>query len=212
MGFLINHKKLYRLMNQGHLLKDRHRKASRKFVEYRKVMPLGPLEVIEMDIKFVWVEGYCRYAFIFTVIDTFTRVVLYWQTAYQFRQGQVKRVWESIIETYLQPFDCLTRQIHIEIRNDNDSRFAAKIVQQFFIANKLNQVFTHPFTPQENGHIERFHAILSQMLNRHSFWSLQQLDDCFSPFYEKYNYKRLHSATAFLPPIVFWKCWQDGVI
>jgi len=45
-------------MNQGHLLKDRHRKASRKFVEHRKVMPLGPLEVIEMDIKFVWVEGY----------------------------------------------------------------------------------------------------------------------------------------------------------
>ena len=139
-------------------------------------------------------------------------MVLYWQTAYQFRQGQVKRAWESNIETYLQPFDCLTRQIHIEIRNDNDSRFAAKIVQQFFIANKLNQVFTHPFTPQENGHIERFHAILSQMLNRHSFWSLQQLDDCLSPFYEKYNYKRLHSATAFLPPIVFWKCWQDGVI
>lgn len=212
LGFLINHKKLYRLMNQSHLLKDRHMKAPRRFAKYRKVMPLGPLEILEMDIKFVWVEEYRRHAFIFTVIDTFTRVVLYWQTSYQFKQGQVKRAWENIIEKYLQPYDCLTRKIHIEIRNDNDSRFAAKTVQRFFIENKLNQVFTHPYTPQENGHIESFHAILSKMLNRHSFWSIEQLDDCLTPFYDKYNYTRLHSSIAFTPPMIFWKCWQNGLI
>lgn len=212
LGFLINHKKLYRLMDQSHLLKDRHMKAPRLFAKYRKVLPLGPLEVLEMDIKFVWVEEYRRHAYIFTVIDTFTRVILYWETAYQFKQGQVKRAWEDIIDKYLQPFDCLNRNIHIEIRNDNDSRFAAKTVQQFFIENKLNQVFTHPYTPQENGHIESFHSILSQMLNRHSFWSIRQLDACLAPFYEKYNYKRLHSSTAFIPPMIFWKCWQDGLI
>lgn len=212
LGFLINHKKVYRLMCEGNLLKDRRQKAPRRFAKYRKVLPLGPLEVLEMDIKFVWVEEYRRHAFIFTVIDTFTRAVLYWQTAYQFRQGQVKRAWEDIIENYLQPHDCLKRNIQIEIRNDNDSRFAAKTVQQFFIENKLNQVFTHPYTPQENGHIESFHAILSQMLNRHSFWSIQQLDNRLTSFYEKYNYQRLHSSIAFTPPMIFWKCWQQGLI
>lgn len=211
-GFLINHKKVYRLMGENHLLKNKHQKATKLFAKYRKVMPFGPLEVLEMDIKFVWVEEYRRHAFIFTVIDTFTRVVLYWQTAYQFKQGQVKRAWENIIETYLQPFDCLNRKIHIEIRNDNDSRFAAKTVQHFFAENNLNQVFTHPYTPQENGHIESFHAIISQMLNRHTFWSIQQLDECLATFYEKYNYQRLHSSTAFTPPMIFWKCWQDGLI
>ena len=212
LGFLINHKKVYRLMRENHLLKAKQPKATKSFAQYRKVMPSGPLEVLEMDIKFVWVEEYRRHAFIFTVIDTFTRVVLHWQTAYQFKQGQVKRAWESIIENYLQPFDCLNRKIHIEVRNDNDSRFAAKTVQRFFAENKLNQVFTHPYTPQENGHIESFHAIISQMLNRHTFWSIEQLDDCLTAFYDKYNNKRLHSSVAFIPPMVFWKCWQDGLI
>lgn len=212
LGFLINHKKVYRLMQENHLLKDKSQKASRVFAKYRKVMPMGPLEVLEMDIKFVWVEEYRRHAFIFSVIDTFTRAILYRNTAYQFKQGQVKRAWEHIIEDYLQPFDCLNKKIHIEIRNDNDSRFAAKTVQQFFIDNNLNQVFTHPYTPQENGHIESFHAILSRMLNRYTFWSLQELDQCLSIFYEKYNYKRIHSSTAYLPPMIFWECWQNQLI
>lgn len=212
LGFVINHKKLYRLMDQNHLLKDRHQKAPRPYARYRKVMPTRPLEVLEMDIKFVWIEEDRRYAFIFTVIDTFTRAILYYQSAYQFKQGQVKRAWEYIIENYLQPFDCLKEKIHIEVRNDNDSRFAAKTVQQFFTENKLNQVFTHPYTPQENGHIESFHAILSQMLARYTFWSIAQLDSCLDPFYEKYNFKRLHSSTAYLPPMVFWKCWEEGLI
>jgi transposase InsO family protein len=212
LGYLINHKKVNRLMHESHLLKDRHQKVPRSFARFRKVMPAGPLEVLEMDIKFVWVEQHRRHAYIFTVIDTFTRVVLYWQSAYQFKQDQVKRAWESIIENYLQPFDCLNRNIHIEIRNDNDSRFAAKAVQQFFLDNKLNQVFTHPYTPQENGHIESFHAILSRMLNRFSFWSLEQLDFRLKLFYEKYNYARIHSSIAFVPPMTFWYCWQLGVV
>jgi transposase InsO family protein len=31
-----------------------------------------------------------------------------------------------------------------------------KLIQEFFKENYLNQVFTHPYTPQENGHIESF--------------------------------------------------------
>lgn len=212
LGFHVNHKKVYRLMRAGHLLKIKHPKEAKTFVKYRKVLPMAPLEVLEMDIKFVWIEEHRRHAYVFTVIDTFTRATLYWQVAYQFKQGQVVRAWEFIIENYLQPFDCLSKNIHIEIRNDNDSRFAAKAVQRFFIENNLNQVFTHPYTPQENGHIESFHAILSNMLSRYTFWSMEQLDECLAAFYEKYNYKRLHSSTAYIPPMVFWKCWQDGNI
>jgi transposase InsO family protein len=212
LGFQINHKKVYRLMREAHLLKNKLPKDAKTFVKYRKVLPMAPLEVLEMDIKFVWVEEHRRHVYIFTVIDTFTRVVLYWQSAYQFKQGQVVRAWEYIIENYLQPFDCLSKKIHIEIRNDNDSRFAAKTVQKFFVENNLSQVFTHPYTPQENGHIESFHAILSRMLKRHTFWSIEQMDQCLEAFYKKYNHQRLHASTAYMPPMVFWKCWQKNQI
>lgn len=212
LGYLINHKKVYRLMKQHQLLKEKHQKPARTFVKYRKVMPTRPLQVFEMDIKFVWVEEHRRHAFILTVIDTFTRVLLGRRTAYSIKQNAIKHLWDEIIENYLQPNDCLKQRIDIEIRNDNDSRFIARSVQRFFAENKLNQVFTHPYTPQENGHIESFHAILSQKLKRYQFWSLDELEQCLILFYEKYNNNRLHSSTLYLPPMVFWRCWEDNLV
>lgn len=212
LGFIINHKKVYRLMNENLLLKDEIKKSQRNFVKYRKVLPTEPLQVMEMDIKYVWVTQYSRYAFVLTIIDTFSRVVLAWEVAYQIKQILVRKIWEKVINNYLQPYDCLNRNIQIEIRNDNDSRFVAKSVQAFFAENHLNQVFTHPYTPQENGHIESFHSILSQKLKRYSFWSIDDLEQILILFYEKYNNHRLHSAVLNLPPMVFWDCWNKNLI
>ena len=121
-------------------------------------------------------------------------------------------MWIEIIENHLQPYGCLKKDINIEIRNDNDSRFIAKSVQKFFEENKLKQVFTHTYTPQENGHIESFHAILSERLKRYVFWSSDELEQCLILFYEKYNFHRLHASTAYLPPMLFWECWENGMI
>lgn len=212
LGFVINHKKVYRLMRENLLLQDLAKKAQRAFVKCRKVLPASPLQVLEMDIKYVWVGQYGRHAFVLTVIDTFTRVVLAWEVAYQIKQALVKKVWEKLIRNYLQPYDCLRRGIQVEVRNDNDSRFAAKSVQDFFAENHLNQVFTHPYTPQENGHIESFHSILSRKLKRYSFWTLDDLEQTLVLFYEKYNNHRLHSSVLNLPPMVFWDCWNKGLV
>jgi transposase InsO family protein len=73
----------------------------------------------------------------------------------------------------------------INIRNDNDSRFSAKLIQEFFKENYLNQVFTHPYTPQENGHIESFHAILAKKLRLLIFWSIDELEEVLTLFYEQ---------------------------
>ncbi|GIV35531.1 MAG: hypothetical protein KatS3mg031_3066 [Chitinophagales bacterium] len=39
----------------------------------------------------------------------------------------------------------------------------------------LQQTFTHPYTPQGNGHIESFHAILSKELDGMHFDNLEEL-------------------------------------
>jgi putative transposase len=212
LGYIINHKKVYRLMDIALLLKEKHQKSARKYVKYRKIMPTKPLVHFQMDIKFVWVEEHKRHAFILSVIDVFTKVLVGRKTAYNIKQNLVKQLWEEIIENHLQPYDCLNQKIQIEIRNDNDSRFVANSVQKFFKDNHLQQVFTHPYTPQENGHIESFHAILSSTLSRYRFWSLEDLEQCLILFYEKYNNHRLHSSILYLPPMVFWKCYQDNLV
>ena len=212
MGYIINHKKVYRLMKENQLLKDKHSKQEKTRVKYRKVFPSQPLEVLEMDIKFVWVEEYKMHCYVLTTIDTFTRVVLHWMLAYSIKKQDVKHAWEYIIINHLQPNNCLEKKINIEVRNDNDSRFSAKTIQDFFKENYLNQVFTHPYTPQENGHIESFHAILAKKLRHFNFWSIDELEANLTLFYEKYNNERLHSSVCNLPPNIFLECWNKSLI
>jgi putative transposase len=200
------------LMEEAGLLKPRHKKREKAYAKYRIVMPKAPLEVLEMDIKYVWIHKDSRYAFILTVLDTFTRMVLHWQVGYTMRSYQVKQAWEEVIIDHLQPADLLRKQIHIEVRNDNGPQFGSKIIRKFFEDNYLDQVFTHPYTPQENGHIESFHSILSVALGSQGFWDFDSLNTRLTIFYEKYNNVRLHGSIANLSPRMFWDQWELGNI
>lgn len=212
LGYIINHKKVYRLMKAYQLLHEKRPKAKRNYVKYRSVNPTAPLQVLEMDIKFQWVAEHQRFAFILTVIDCFTRFVLGWKVAYSIKQNGVKQLWQNIITQYLQPNDLLNKQIRVELRNDNDSRFAATMIQQYFRQNHINQVFTHPYTPQENGHIESFHAILARSLARYDFNTINQLEKHLKQFYHTYNTVRLHGSLDHLSPTMFWKLWNENLI
>ncbi len=56
LGFIINHKKVYRLMKCALMLKDKYQKAAREFVKCRKVLHTQPFDVLAMDVKLVWIE------------------------------------------------------------------------------------------------------------------------------------------------------------
>lgn len=212
-GYIINRKKTYRLMGSYHLLHEKVKRPAKTYVKHRRVEPAMPLEVIEMDIKFQWVDVHQRYAFILTILDCFTRKALYWYVAYSIKYDQVIAGWEDVIVNYLQPFGMIEKEITIEIRNDNDTRFAAKAVQQYLSANGLMQVFTHPYTPQENGHIESFHSILGRSLERKgSFGTLMDLEEHLRRFYFNYNEVRLHGSLDHLSPVMFWNLWNRGCI
>ncbi|EIM76375.1 integrase [Nitritalea halalkaliphila LW7] len=212
LGYVINHKKVYRLMEAAQLLKPKHKRLERKYVRFRTVIPKEPLEVLEMDIKQVWITKDRRHAYILTVMDTFTRAVLHWQLGYHMKKTQIKQAWEQIIAEHLQPADLLSRGIHVELRNDNGPQFGAGLIQEFFRENHINQVFTHPYTPQENGHVESFHSILDRALKQQVFWSLDELEDRLYTFYETYNNSRIHASIAYLWPMKFWELWGKGKI
>lgn len=57
LGFLINHKKVYRIMKLFDLLFPKHEKPSKNYVKYRIIAPIQPLSHLEMGIKFIWVEN-----------------------------------------------------------------------------------------------------------------------------------------------------------
>lgn len=63
------------------LLEDPRKQTGRNFVTYGRVAPKKPLRLIEMDIKYFWIHGTRKYAFVLTILDTFTRYVLSWDMA-----------------------------------------------------------------------------------------------------------------------------------
>lgn len=211
-GFYINHKKVYRLMKGARLLQVKRKVESKDYVKYRVVCPEAPLRLMEMDIKMIWVEGLRRYAYVLTILDVFTRVVLHWRIGFEMKQGQVQQAWGKVIEDHLQPAGALAWETHIEVRSDNGPQFCAKKLRQFFKDNYLAQVFTHPYTPQENGHVESFHAILGRALQGQYFENIGQLQGWLEVFYDFYNHRRVHGSTLKLPPMTFYQLWELGHI
>lgn len=208
MGFYINHKKVYRLMQSYLLLELARKRTGRTFVKYRRVAPLRPLQILEMDIKYFWVHGANKYAFVLTIIDTFTRFVLHWSVGFSMKSHQVKQAWEFIIANYLQEIRITNGKLEIEIRNDNGKQFNAHLIIDFFRENGLNQVFTHPYTPEENGHIESFHAILGKALKNDKFDNLRQLEERLERFYITYNNHRSHGSLKGVAPSKFWRLFE----
>ena len=211
-GYYINHKKVYRLMKEYVLLEKARKKTGRDFVKFRRVTPTGPLRVLEMDIKYVWIHETRKYAYILTVIDTFTRYVLHWAVGYTMKSEQVKDVWEYVIANYFQPAGLLSEGVEVEVRNDNGKQFCSNVIIDFFKENKLHQVFTHPYTPEENGHVESFHDTLGKALKSDFFASLAMLERRLQIFYTSYNNGRSHSGTIGIPPAKFWALYEKSQI
>jgi putative transposase len=212
MGYYINPKKVERIMGEEHLLGQRRKAPARTYVKYRTVAPERPLEVLEMDIKSVWCTRERRQAYILTILDTFTRQALHHSAALSMTRHQVKAAWDHVIEQHLQPADLLNKGLRVEVRSDNGPQFAARLVKEYFVENRLDQVFTHPYTPQENGHIESFHALLATFLQRHTFWCFEELLAVLPGFYRDYNTRRPHASIAYLSPDHFAQAWHARLI
>jgi putative transposase len=214
LGFDINRKKVYRLMKDYRLLKPQTLKPAVKknYVRYRILTPEAPLTLIEMDIKQIWLRSEQEFAYVLTFIDVFTRVVLHWHVGYYMRQQEVEDGLYAIIVDHLDPYDMFASPLGIEIRSDNGPQFCANSIVEYMKENGFNQTFTHPYTPQENGHIESFHSILSKAFEYEEFKELKSLIKWLEIFYDHYNEKRLHGSIADLSPNIFWRLWNKKLI
>jgi transposase InsO family protein len=211
MGYIINRQKVAALMKENGLAKPRRKQAKKTYAKYRIVTPTEPLMVIEMDIKQVWIVRDRRSAYILSILDTFTREVLAWTVGFSITSKEVKLLWDRVIIDHLEPAEMASKELRIEIRNDGGPQFAAKAVQEYFEENGLNQVFTHSYTRQENGHIESFHSILSSSIDK-EYFDLIELENRLHRFYFMYNNERSHTGIKGLTPALFKRAWSNDLV
>ena len=202
-GYLINHKKLYRIMKQANMLKLEHRinrsGSGRKFVKFRKVITSRPMECLEMDIKMVWIPSVGKNAYLLSIIDVHTRRILKDYFSFSIKQKQVITFLSRMLEEYQHPEN-------IVIRSDNGSQFIAKSVREYLGLVGVSQEFTHVATPEENAHVEAYHGILKkEVFQRFEYRTFGEIEQILKRYVMFYNNIRHHGLLGRITPMEIWK-------
>jgi transposase InsO family protein len=199
MEYLINPKKVYRLMKENHLLCGRRISArgKRKWVKHRRIKAKLPMEYLCLDIKYVWVQGESRWYYQLAIMDVFSRRILCWVFQRSVRQTDVIALMRWL--------DLRFGLKGVIIRNDNGSQFIAHKVREVLQSLEAKQEFTHVATPEENAYIEAFHSIeQSELIDRHSFSSFYHAKQHIEKYMHWYNYRRKHGQIGFMTPMQKW--------
>lgn len=199
MNYIINKKKVYRLMDEQHLLLGTRIKTSgkRDFVRFRKIIATYPLEYLCMDIKYVWVEGERRHYYLLTVLDVYSRKALDWIFLPSIRKQHVVSLFMRIANGY--------DVKGITVRNDNGSQFLAHVVRKYLKSEEIKQEFTHISTPEENSYIEAFHSnIRRDVLSKNEFMSYYEAKLKIDAYMHHYNTKRRHRSIGKITPQQKW--------
>lgn len=200
MGWIINHKKVYRLMDEHRLLfnsRIRVIAAKRNFIRFRKIVAEKPLEYLSMDIKYIHIHGKGRNALLLSVIDVYSRKVLTHMLRFNIRKGDVLIMLSLLLLEY--------KPKGMTLRNDNGSQFIAGAVRQFLKDKEIYQEFSHVATPQDNPYIEGLHSIIQrEVVDRFEFDSIYQAQLVFQRYYQWYNERRRHGSLSGLTPQKVW--------
>jgi len=194
--YVINPKKVYRLMSENKLLNKvvPKKKGKRNWVKELLPPTSKAFDYLEFDIKYFHVWGKNRNALLLTVIDVHTRWVMGHYMAWGIKHPKVIALFKQIFETYPLPS-------RFFVRNDNGSQFIAGDVMDFFNKKGVVQEFCKPATPEQNAHIESYHSIQEKVIcQRYEFDSLEDARQTLNRFIYFYNFERIHSGCDYYNP------------
>ena len=216
LEYIINHKKVYRLMDENNLVHPPTKKSSplnKTFIKYT-VPPLeGPFKTIEADIKYVYIHEKNRNAFLITFLCTFCRYAPVWDLQYSMKNEEIGElifdlIYDPEVKRYLD-----NQKIKILIRTDNGPQFVARQLAAILESLGIAHEFIRPGTPQQNAHIESFHNTVTRLVcNRNIFQDLEHAREIFKGFYHAYNETRAMKCLLCYPPKKFVKLWESGII
>jgi transposase InsO family protein len=199
LEFIINHKKVYRLMDENQLLLGKVIKThgKREFVHFRKITATRPMEYLCWDIKYVWVKGERKNYYLLSLMDVYTRRIIDWIFQSSIRKIDLVKMINRI--------DLTLGLKGVTVRNDNGSQFIANKVRHYLRYLEANQEFTHIATPEENSYIEAFHSILErEVIKRFDFESYYEAKLTLAAYMDHYNNKRKHGSLKRKNPMQVW--------
>ncbi len=206
LEYLINPKKVYRLMKENHLLSGKRItvQGKRKWVKHRRIEAGRPMEYLCLDIKYVWIQGESRWYYQLAIIDVYSRRILCWIFQRSIRHRDVIALMRWL--------DLRYGLKGVIIRNDNGSQFIAHKVREVLQSLEATQEFTHVATPEENAYIEAFHSIEQrELIDRFSFSSYYDAKQHIEKYMHWYNFRRKHGQIGMTTPVKKWEAYYRKI-
>lgn len=201
-GWLVNHKRVYRLYKQeGLSLRLKSKKKRVSAVRVPLPQPSAALESWSMDfMSDSLVDG--RKFRVLTIVDNFSRVSPALEVDFSLTGERVVEVLERLAKTSGLPKS---------IRVDNGTEFASKTVDEWAYKNGVKLEFSRPGKPTDNGYIESFNGKLrGECLNQNWFESIEEARSKIEQWRIEYNEYRPHSALGQETPTAFVEKWQKN--
>ena len=185
-GFLVNHKRVYRLYKEEGLMVRRRRRKKTAGVE-RVMPPLPERRNQRWSMDFL-LDGLSdgRRLRVLTLVDDFTRECLAIEVDTSLPGARVVQVLEQVSSM---------RDLPETIVVDNGPEFAGKALDAWAYARGVGLHFIEPGKPVQNAHIESFNGkFRDECLNEHWFGSLAETQAIVEMWRIDYNTVRPHSS------------------
>ncbi|WP_408033340.1 transposase [Thermodesulfatator autotrophicus] len=117
-------------------------------------------------------------------------------------RGNAATAEAALEEALIFRFGCLGRVSgKLVLRSDNGLVFTLKRYTATAKAYGLSQEFITPYTPEQNGLVERFiRTLKEECIWQHRFESLAQAREVISSWIRYYNLERPHQALEYQAP------------
>jgi putative transposase len=150
------------------------------------------------DLCRVW-AGRDGWASLALVIDCYSRELLGWHLS---RSGRSKTAESALEQALIARYGCLGKVKHpFLLRSDNGLVFASRSYTALVKSYGLQQEFITPYSPEQNGMVERvIRTLKDQCVHRHRFETLQHANRVIADWVGWYNHWRPHQTLKMKTP------------
>ena len=196
-GWLVNHKRVYRLYKlEGLNLRSKRPRRNRAAAHrLERVEATRPNESWSMDfVSDALFDG--RRFRALTVVDNFSRTCLAIHADKSIQGPDVTRIVSQI--------SAWSGQLPKRIQVDNGSEFISKALDRWAYDRGVTLDFSRPGKPTDNPYIESFNgSFRDECLNLHWFLSLEDAREKIEAWRREYNAYRPHQSLGGLTPDQF---------
>lgn len=149
---------------------------------------------IDMTHLFTKRDGWCH---LVAVIDCCDRFLVGWRFSRSGKAGvSAGALEDALIREKIKP------DVHgLVVRSDNGLVFGSKRFHETVTKYRLQQEYITPYTPEQNGMIERFfRSFKEECVWQQGFVTFDEAYDKIADWIDHYNHERPHSALGYATP------------